>query len=71
LRTDISADSLPTNDQGMVDVESAGEVLFASDDLQNGGEEETNLSLDAGTYVLFCDIPGHYQLRMYKAITIE
>jgi len=71
LRTDLSADSLPTNDQAMVDIESAGEVVFASDDLQNGGEEETNLSLDAGTYVLFCNIPGHYQLRMYKAITIE
>lgn len=71
LRTDLSPDSLPTNDQAMVDIESAGEVVYASDDLQNGGEEETSLSLDAGTYVLFCNIPGHYQLRMYKAITIE
>jgi uncharacterized cupredoxin-like copper-binding protein len=71
LRTDLSPDSLPTNDQAMVDIDSAGEVVYASDDLQNGGEEETSLSLDAGTYVLFCNIPGHYQLRMYKAITIE
>ena len=71
LRTDLSPDGLPTNDQAMVDIEAAGEILYSSDDLQNGGEEEVSLSLDPGTYVLFCNIPGHYQLRMYKTITID
>ena len=31
LRTDLSADSLPTNEQAMVDEDSVGEILYASE----------------------------------------
>ena len=71
LRTDLSADSLPTNDQAMVDEDSVGEILYASEDLQNGGEASGEIALSPGNYVLFCNIPGHYQLRMYKTINVE
>ena len=71
LRTDLAADSLPTNDQAMVDEDSVGEILYASEDLQNGAEGTGEIALSPGSYVLFCNIPGHYQLRMYKTINVE
>jgi uncharacterized cupredoxin-like copper-binding protein len=69
VKTDLAADALPveggTVDEGQVDV--VGRI-----DQYGGGETQTaSLDLDAGSYVLICNIPGHYQLGMTIAFTVE
>jgi ZIP family zinc transporter len=64
LRTDLAADSLPVR-EGTVDeedprVSTIGEV----EGVKGGSKAALSLRLDAGHYVLICNLPAHYQLGM-------
>jgi uncharacterized cupredoxin-like copper-binding protein len=69
VETDLAADALPVEsgavDEGQVDV--VGRIAQFD---ANSSQTET-FSLDAGSYVLICNIPGHYQLGMTIAFTVE
>ena len=72
LQTDLAVDALPLNEEtAMVDVEAAGELLYSSKDLEQDETETGTLKLEAGEYILFCNIAGHYQLGMIKTFTIN
>lgn len=65
-KTDLEADGLPTGDDG--DVEEEGSevmsVMHEIEDLAGGDDRELTVTLEAGHYVLFCNLPGHYRQGM-------
>jgi azurin len=69
IRTDLATDDLPL-DGAAVD-EDAVDVVGRTGDIASGETETVAVSLDAGSYVLICNIPGHVQLGMTVALTIE
>ena len=69
IKTDLAPDALPIDAQ----------TQKAKDDGKVGGLEQVppgkneNLRLDlpAGTYVVICNVPTHYQLGMRSALTVK
>lgn len=73
LRTDLPAEGLPlVADNSKVDTEAVGitEVVeippFAA-----GGSASQTVRLDPGSYVLICNLPGHYALGMHAPFTVS
>src|SRR4249919_46548 len=65
FQTDLAPDQLPTDEGG--DVEEAGEGVEHVDeieDIEAGSTESLTVNLDAGSYVLICNLPGHYSQGM-------
>ena len=76
VKTDLAPDKLPTKDDGSVDEEGAGvEAIDEIEEFEAGGSEELTVTLEAGKYVLFCNLVEegdvHYQEGMYTAFTVE
>ena len=78
VRTDLAANALPTNDDGSVD-EAQVEVIDRIAEFESGGTESTTLTLDAGSYVLICNLvieqegedpDVHYALGMRLAFEV-
>ena len=71
LKTDLPASDLVVTD-GKVDEEASGTVIGQIDpaDLAPGKQASTTLNLEPGTYVLFCNLTGHYALGMRAGFTI-
>ena len=66
VATSLGADELPVGDDGDVDEEGATdiEVVDEVEDVEGGGTATLTVDLDAGNYVLFCNLPGHYAQGM-------
>ncbi|HXF36591.1 MAG TPA: hypothetical protein VNO17_05350 [Actinomycetota bacterium] len=78
IRTDLAPDALPTDENGAVDESGQGiEVVDEIEDVAVGDTRTLTLDLDAGSYVLICNIwdeeeqEAHYQLGMRTAFTVE
>jgi uncharacterized cupredoxin-like copper-binding protein len=78
VKTDLEPGELPTDDTGAVDEEGEGmEVMGEVEDLAIDATEDLTLSLDAGSYVLICNIyseeeqEAHYEEGMRTAFTVE
>ena len=72
FQTDLAPDQLPTNAEG--DVDEEGEGVAAVDeveDIAGGSDAELTVNLDAGSYVLICNLPGHYRQGMHAAFTVS
>jgi len=65
-KTDLEADALPTGDDGDVEEEGSDvmSVVDEIEDLAGGDDRELTVTLEAGHYVLFCNLPGHYRQGM-------
>ena len=69
IRTDLDA--------GALDVESGfavvadGEVAARSGDVTAGAAERLTATLEAGRYVLICNIAGHYELGMRVSFAVR
>jgi uncharacterized cupredoxin-like copper-binding protein len=50
--------------------DDAGTVLGATKDLKEGESETLTADLPAGTYVLFCSLPGHESLGIKGSLTV-
>ena len=67
IQTDLAHDALPViGDQ--VD-EAAVDVVFALEKFESGRFGRTTLT--AGSYVLICNVPTHYEQGMSAAFTVE
>jgi uncharacterized cupredoxin-like copper-binding protein len=69
-RTNLPAGGLPTLADGSVNEEalnSPGEIA----DVAAGGTKSTKLDLAPGRYVMFCNLPGHYQGGMYGTLVVK
>lgn len=69
VKSDLAADALPV-DGGAVD-ESQVDVVGRIAQFDANSSQTDTFSLDSGSYVLICNIPGHYQLGMTLAFTVQ
>ena len=67
-RTDLAEDALPVVDH-VVDL-GALDILAKTDLLGVGADASVVAELPAGTYVLFCNLTGHYESDMHAAFTV-
>lgn len=67
VRTDLSPAELPVVD-GQVD-ESQVSVVFGLSQFFRGRSGAT--TLEAGSYVLICNLPGHYEQGMHAAFSVR
>ncbi len=71
IRTDLEPDALPVDEETFTVDEEQLEVVASSDNLDVGGAEEVSADLEAGSYVLICNIATHYDLGMRVGFTVE
>jgi uncharacterized cupredoxin-like copper-binding protein len=70
--TDLPEDQLPTTDEGTVDEEGQGlELVDEVEDIAVDANPTLDVNLDAGPYVVICNVPGHYQQGMHASLTAE
>ncbi len=71
VRTDLAADALPVGSDGGVDEESTETThVDEVEDIAAGATGSLTVSLPAGKYVVFCNLPGHYTGGMHAAIEV-
>jgi uncharacterized cupredoxin-like copper-binding protein len=71
FKTDLAPDALPKDDTGAVDEEGEGVThIDEVEDIEGGSSESLTVKLDAGKYVLICNLPGHYQQGMHAGFTV-
>ncbi len=68
VKTDLAEASLPVVDH-MVDL-GALDVVAQVANLGFGTHTSVTADLAAGTYVMFCNLPGHYESDMHTAFTV-
>jgi len=75
FKTDLAPDSLPLNDEGIVDEEGEGITFIdEQEDIEPGDALDWTVNLDAGNYVIVCNIDSdqmHYMHGMYVAFTVH
>jgi uncharacterized cupredoxin-like copper-binding protein len=75
FKTDLNAADLPTDSDGNVDEEQieqgGGEEEGEIEDVEPGESKSDEFDLPPGKYVMFCNLPGHYERGMYGTITVE
>jgi uncharacterized cupredoxin-like copper-binding protein len=81
FKTDLPADKLPLTADGKVDEEKAGllaeavytKPLRGEDDhrIRDGRGVNFTINLEAGKYVLVCNLVGHYGKGQFVAFTVE
>jgi len=78
IKTDLAPDALPTDENGAVDEGGEGmEVIDEIEDIPVGDTPSLTVDLDAGNYVLICNIwdeeeqEAHYQMGMRTGFTVE
>ena len=69
VRSDAAPDGLPQAAGGAD--ESQLDVVGRIDQWPGGDVREATFTLTAGEYLLICNLPGHYQLGMTVAFTVE
>jgi uncharacterized cupredoxin-like copper-binding protein len=78
IRTDLDPADLPTDATGAVDEAGEGiEVIDEIEDIAVGDTAEVSVTLEAGNYVLICNIydeteqEAHYAMGMRAAFTVD
>ena len=78
IKTDLDPGDLPTDSTGAVDEDGDGiEVIDELEEIPVGETEELTVNLEAGSYVLICNIfedsenESHYQNGMRTAFEVE
>jgi hypothetical protein len=70
FKTELAPEALPTNDDGTVDEEGKGvQHIDEIEDIAVDSDHSLDVDLDAGKYVLICNLPGHYAQGMHAALT--
>ena len=72
FQTDLAPDQLPTGEGGDVDEAGEGvELVDEIEDIEGGSTQSLTVNLDAGSYVLICNLPGHYGQGMNTGFTVS
>jgi hypothetical protein len=72
FKSDLAADKLPVDDEGLVDEAGEGvELIGEVEDMEPNSTHDLSEDLDAGKYVIICNIPGHYKLGMATEFAAE
>ena len=70
VETDADPASLPTSN-GQVDLNALGDEVGGTTTFRPGQSGTLTFNLKPGTYVLYCNQPGHYQQGMYYQFTVN
>jgi uncharacterized cupredoxin-like copper-binding protein len=72
LKTDTAGDKLPmATDAPEVQEDATGlTVVDEAEDIAAGATADLSVTLEAGHYVLICNVPGHYTLGMHTDFTV-
>jgi uncharacterized cupredoxin-like copper-binding protein len=71
VQTDLAEDALPLDDGGDVDEESTEiSPVDEIEDIEPGTSPSLAVTLEAGSYVALCNLPGHYEQGMHAAFTV-
>lgn len=68
VKTDLADDALPVADH-QVQVDQL-DVVAQIDTFPAGTDRSLTVDLDPGTYVMFCNLTGHYESDMHTAFTV-
>jgi uncharacterized cupredoxin-like copper-binding protein len=68
LRTDDAPDALPV-ENGEIP-EDQVDLVDEAEDIAPGTDTSLSANLTAGSYVLVCNLPSHYQAGMHAAFTV-
>jgi uncharacterized cupredoxin-like copper-binding protein len=72
FKSELAPDQLPTASNGTVDEEGEGvESVDEVEDLESGSDATLTVDLDPGSYVVICNLPGHYGQGMRTALTVS
>jgi uncharacterized cupredoxin-like copper-binding protein len=72
MSTDLGEADLPTDENGDVDETGEGiEVVDEIEDIEAGSSPSLTVNLDAGNYVILCNLPGHYRQGMHTSFTVS
>lgn len=71
VATGLSPDALPFDEALFMVVEEQLNIVASTADLDPGQQETLTVELAPGSYVLFCNIPTHYQVGMTVGFTVE
>ncbi len=81
FRTDLAADTLPLDAEEKVALEEGaegGEAVYATPvrgdpdhRIRDGRGVDYSIKLNAGAYVLLCNLSGHYKAGQFAAFTVE
>ena len=73
VRTDLAADDLPLQADGLTAVEEAPTVEFvvADEGIDLGERGGFQADLTPGKYVLYCNLEGHYLGEMHAALEVQ
>ena len=72
FKTDLAADALPTDDEGLVDEAGEGvELVDEIEDIEAGSTQSLTVNLDAASYVFICNLPGHYAQGMHASFSVS
>jgi uncharacterized cupredoxin-like copper-binding protein len=70
IKTDLAADQLPVGGDQKVD-ETAVTVAGELPEMTMGSASTLNVTLEAGHYVLICNVVGHYSAGMRTDFTVN
>jgi uncharacterized cupredoxin-like copper-binding protein len=75
FQTDLAPDQLPlTKDENGIDiVDEEGEGITPVDEIEDiavGSTQELKVTLQAGNYVVICNLPAHYQQGMQTTFSV-
>jgi uncharacterized cupredoxin-like copper-binding protein len=81
VKTDLSADQLPTNEDGSFDEEGEGvEVIDEIEEIDPGDMATLNVSLEAGHYIIMCnrveieedgEVESHFAMGMHADLEVR
>ena len=71
IRSDAPLGELPMNEDEFVVDEEEVDVVGSLDTLDEGDSDELTVDLEAGRYVLICNVPTHYESGMETEFTVE
>lgn len=69
-KSDADPAKLPTSSNGEVD-EEALDVVGEAPDVAPGETGSFSADLEPGSYVMICNLPGHYASGMYGSLTVK
>ena len=71
VKTGLAPGSLPVDSATFAVDEKQVEVVGKLTEFDPGTTQKLTVTLQAGSYVLFCNVPTHYQSGMHAAFTVK